>query len=242
MASGDPLLTDRHVAVSRAKLSAVERVLGHRFRDRALRRALLPPSPACPETAAFQRLEFLGDRVLGLLLTEQLFVEYPNAPEGALSIRLSYLASGDVLALIARDSGLADAVAKDMEPEPFPDHRRVLGDCVEAALGALWSDGGTDAARRFVRKHMATRIAALTDPPQDAKTALQEWALARGLEFPKYTLLRRVGKDHGPVFEIEVRVEPGSGESVAAQASGRTKRAAEKDAAARLLERLLQRQ
>ena len=221
--------------------SAVERVLGYRFRNRALRTALLPPSPARPDTTAFQRLEFLGDRVLGLLLTERLFTEYPDAPEGALSIRLSYLASGEVLALVARESGLADAVAQDMEPEPFPEHRRALGDCVEASLGALWSDGGTDVARRFVRRHLAARIAALTEPPQDAKTALQEWTQARGLEFPKYTLLRRVGEDHGPVFEIEARVEPGAGESVAAQACGRTKRSAEKDAAARLLERLSER-
>ncbi len=221
--------------------SAVERVLGYRFRNRALRTALLPPSPARPDTKAFQRLEFLGDRVLGLLLTERLFTEYPDAPEGALSVRLSYLASGEVLALVARESGLADAVAQDMEPEPFPEHRRALGDCVEASLGALWSDGGTDVARRFVRRHLAARIAALTEPPQDAKTALQEWTQARGLEFPKYTLLRRVGEDHGPVFEIEARVEPGARESVAAQACGRTKRAAEKDAAARLLERLSER-
>ena len=93
--------------------TAVERVLGYRFRNRTLRSALLPPSPARPDPTAFQRLEFLGDRVLGLLLTERLFAEYPDAPEGALSIRLSYLASGEVLALVARESGLADAVAQD---------------------------------------------------------------------------------------------------------------------------------
>ncbi len=238
MALGHSLRADRYAAVSAAGPSAVERVLGHRFRDRALREALLPPSPARPDPVAFQRLEFLGDRVLGLLLTESLFAEYPDAPEGALAKRLAYLASGDLLEVVAGESGLAEAVARDMEPEPFPVRRRVLGDCVEAALGALWSDGGTAAAGRFVRRFMAGRIEALTTPPQDAKTALQEWTQARGLDLPEYALLRRTGEDHGPVFEIEVRVESAAGRRLGARACGRTKRAAEKDAAARLLARL----
>ncbi len=216
----------------------MERVLGYRFRNRALLTALLPPSPTRPDTAEFQRLEFLGDRVLGLLVAERLFTEFPRAPEGALSIRLSYLASGDVLAVVARESGLVDAVAADMAPEPFPSHQRALGDCVEAALGALWSDGGAEGARDFIERHLAARMAALTEPPQDAKTALQEWALARRLPLPVYTLLDRTGEDHGPVFEIEVRVDPAGSDSMSARACGRTKRAAEKDAAARLLERL----
>ena len=223
-------------------LSAVERVLGYRFRSRGLRTALLPPSPARPDTVEFQRLEFLGDRVLGLLVTERLFAEFPRAPEGALSVRLSYLASGDVLAIVARESGLAEAVTEDMAPEPFPSHRRAMGDCVEAALGALWSDGGAEVARNFIERHLAARITALTEPPQDAKTALQEWTQARQLPLPVYSLLDRTGEDHGPVFEIEVRVQPAGSDSMSARACGLTKRAGEKDAAARLLERLAPRQ
>ncbi len=238
MAAGHSLLEDRHAAVKMAPPSAVEGVLGHRFRNRALGAALLPPSTTRPDPAAFQRLEFLGDRVLGLLLAERLFARYPDAQEGALSMRLSYLASGEVLTVVAGESGLTAAVERDLAPDPFPAGRRVLGDCVEAALGALWSDGGSAAAGRFVDRFMTARIEALTIPPQDAKTALQEWTQARGLELPAYSLLRRSGEDHGPVFEMEVRVDVGAGRSVNARAQGHTKRAAEKDAAAILVERL----
>ena len=207
----------------------MERVLGYRFRNRTLRSALLPPSPSRPDPTAFQRLEFLGDRVLGLLLTERLFAEYPDAPEGALSIRLSHLASGEVLALVARESGLADAVAQDMEPEPFPAHRRALGDCVEASLGALWSDGGTEVARRFVRRHLAARIAALTEPPQDAKTALQEWTQARGLEFPRYTACcAGSGKTTGRSSRSRLGSSPDPVRAWLRRRAGETKRAAEK--------------
>ena len=174
-------------------------------------------------------------------MTELLVNAFQDASEGELSFRLSYLASGEVQADVARVSGLADAIAEDMAPELFPDHRRALGDCVEAALGALWSDNAETAARAFVKRHWAARIAALTEPPRDPKSALQEWTLARRSRLPRYTLLDRQGEDHEPVFKIEVMVERDRGGAVTAQATGPTIREAEKKAAARVLEQLSRR-
>ena len=217
----------------------VETVLRHKFRDANLAFALLPPSPSNPEAiAAFQRLEFLGDRVLGLLLSEILFHEHPDAREDGLAIRLAHLSSTETLALIARESALDQAVTRDMAPRPFPSHLRILADCVEAALGALWIDGGIDAARAFIKRHFMNRIVALTEAPQDPKTALQEWTQGRKLGLPRYELLRTEGTDHEPIFEIEASIALTCGRCVRAIGRKSSKRAAEKSAAKRLLERL----
>jgi ribonuclease III len=182
-----------------------------------------------------ERLEFLGDRVLSLVLADAIFEAYPTEAEGPLALRHAALVRASMLAQVARDLGLSDAL-------DVSDHDRssgtaaldnVLADGLEALIGALWCDQGLDACHRLIRGLWKEPLATMTEPPQDPKTALQEWAQARGLPLPRYDMVARTGPDHAPTFTIEVTVEKfGS-----ARAEGASRRVAEKLAATELLER-----
>jgi ribonuclease-3 len=175
--------------------------------------------------------------VLGLLIAEWLADRYPAEQEGHLGRRLAHLVSQPVLAEIAERVGLP-AVLTVAPGEARAGVRRratVLADAMEAVLGALYLDGGLPAARRFVRNVWEATMEAQPAPPKDAKTGLQEWAQARGLGLPEYTLTAREGPPHAPVFLVTVSV----GERTGSGSAG-TKRAAEQDAARNLLERMNQ--
>ena len=247
MAVRDPLdapVQGHHLSPALAEASAAaEAVLGHRFaRADLLREALTHRSAAHPQRAgrakgagSNERLEFVGDRVLGLLIAEWLAERFPLEQEGELGRRLAHLVSQPVLAAIAEEAKLQAII--DVAPgESKAGVRRratVLADAVEAAIGALYLDGGIEPARGFVRRAWDGAMTAQAAPPKDAKTALQEWAQGRGHPLPAYVVTSREGPSHAPVFVISVTVDGRTGTG-----SAGTKRAAEQDAATDLLGKL----
>lgn len=219
--------------MSRAKgpgLAPLQKLLGYKFADPALLvRALTHASSvAGNEAETYQRLEFLGDRVLGLIVADVLDQRFPEAPEGELSRRLARLVSRETCA----------EVAAEMELEKYMRitgraTASVRGDVCESVLGALYRDGGLAAARPVIERYWGPRIESMSGPLRDAKSELQEWAHRRGLGAPAYSETLRSGPDHAPEFEIVVSVrgiEPGQGR-------GRSKREAEHDAATAILRR-----
>jgi ribonuclease-3 len=203
--------------------------LGHSFADPSLlARALTHPSATEP---SYERMEFLGDRVLGLALADVLFHRFPGESEGGLARRLSKLASRDSLAEVARAIGL---VAHVRISDGAKANDSILADCCEAVLAALYLDGGMQAARRFIETAWEDLIAADAMPPREAKTALQEWAQSRGIARPGYGIVSQSGPPHAPEFTVEVFL---AGEPPE-RGMGRTKREAERAAAEAMLERL----
>jgi ribonuclease-3 len=178
-----------------------------------------------------ERLEFIGDRVLGLLIAEWLAERFPDEQEGDLGRRLASLVSQPVLAQVADTIGLGEALSVAPGEARAGVKRRatVLADALEAALGAIYLDGGVEPAREFVRRAWGRAMSAQDAPPKDAKTALQEWAQKRGLELPAYTVSARSGPPHAPVFEVTVSVGTWRGTG-----SAGSKRAAEQLAAEQL--------
>lgn len=230
MPSSDPRATE--------DLSAVETILGHRFTDQALlARALTHRSAVADDASAYERLEFQGDRVLALVVCDLLMRAYPKEPEGSLSKRLHVLVSRETLADIALAIGIAPHLRLGGGAEVEAEARRnpsILGDVVEALIAALYRDGGIEAARAFIAANWQSRLDAAGTPPKDPKSALQEWAMARGLALPTYQEVGRDGPPHAPVFTIEVAVDG----HPPAQAEGGSKRVAEREAADRLLKAL----
>ena len=223
-------------------LGALETVLGHRFGDRALLRAALEHSslggqgarPALPER--FDRLEFLGDRVVGLVVAELLLERYPEDGEGDIARRYATLVNRDSLAGVARSIGLGRflRLSAGEAHAGGGDNPAVLADAFEAVVAAVYSDGGMERARAFLVERFAPLVAGLAVPPQDAKTALQEWAQSRGLSLPAYRTLKMTGPAHRPRIEVEVRV----GDLPPETAYGASRRAAEQVAAAALLAKM----
>lgn len=218
--------------------TAFEAILGHSFRRPALLREALTHRSAVHgrgARASNERLEFIGDRVLGLTMAEWLIERFPSEQEGALGRRLAHLVSQPVLAEVAERVGLAAAlsVAPGEARAGVTKRATVLADALEAALGALYLDGGLDAARTFVRQAWAEAMEAQAEPPKDAKTTLQEWAQKRSLELPAYVVVDRSGPSHAPSFTVRVSV----GEREASGVAG-SKRAAEQLAAESLIAQL----
>ena len=216
-----------------ADLEAFCTRLGHRFgRPELLLRALTHPSIAGTSRGDNQRLEFLGDRVLGLVMAEALYDADRQAAEGQLAPRFNALVRKETCAAVAREIDLG-AVLKLGRSEMKSGGRRketLLADAMEAVIAAIYRDAGFEAAREAVLRLWGDRIARVEPDARDAKTALQEWAQARGAPPPDYVEVGREGPDHQPMFVIEVRLA--SGQSARARAG--SKRQAE-HAAARLL-------
>lgn len=184
---------------------------------------------------SYERLEFLGDRVLGLTIAEWLYALFPDEPEGLLSRRINVLVSGATCAEVAREIGLPDHVRLGKGAKATTkDSDHVLGDVVEAVLGALYLEAGLDAARGWVRRLWATRINNQASARKHPKAALQEWAEANGRGLPRYAVLDQRGPDHQRSFTVTARV----GET-SAQATGPTKREAETAAAEALMHTIL---
>ena len=184
---------------------------------------------------SYERLEFLGDRVLGLSIAEWLYQLFPDEPEGLLSRRINVLVSGATCAEVAREIGLPDHVRLGKGAKATTrDSDHVLGDVVEALLGALYLEAGLDAARGWVRRRWDTRIHSRATANKHPKAALQEWAEAKGRGLPRYTVLDASGPDHQRSFTVAARVGDAT-----AQASAGTKREAETEAAAALLKAIL---
>lgn len=220
-----------------ADLSAFSNRLGHRFaRPDLLVRAVTHSSITSPHRDDNQRQEFLGDRVLGLVMAEALLDADPNAPEGLLAPRYNALVRRETCADVARQIDLG-AVLKLGRSEMKSGGRRkeaLLADAMEAVIAAIYQDAGFDAARKVVLQLWGKRIYNVADDARDAKTALQEWAQARGEVPPHYVEVARTGPDHQPVFTIEVRLASGPTE----RASAGSKRQAEQAAAEAMLKKV----
>ncbi|MFI5013788.1 MAG: ribonuclease III [Hyphomicrobiales bacterium] len=219
---------------------ALEALIGYSFRDKGLLALALTHVSAVgaarPRAKSYQRLEFLGDRVLGLAIAAFLYEHFPAADEGDLSKRLTELVRRESCVALAESWSLADHIR--LGPSEAQGGGRqnpaILGDVAEALIGAVFLDGGYEAANALVIGAVGERLRASARPPSDPKTALQEWAQGRGLPPPRYAILSREGPDHSPLFRISVSMEGRGG----TQAVGRSKRAAEQAAAEAMLREL----
>lgn len=223
----------------RASLEEIEARIGHVFTDKGLlARALTHPSAVSgieKRSGSYQRLEFLGDRVLGLAVAAMLFKALPEDDEGTLSRRLSDLVRAETCAEIAVALGLGDGVHVGPTESQTAVGRRpgVLADLCEAVIGAIHLDAGWAAAEAFVIRNWRERLVANSPPLRDAKSALQEWAQGRGLATPVYKVVARAGPDHAPVFTMAVII-PGLTDGIG---EGAAKRQAEIAAATSVLVR-----
>lgn len=222
-----------------AAIEELERRIGYSFADRdLLERALTHASvgKGAKKVLDNERLEFLGDRVLNLIVAERLMTELPEATEGELSKRMAGLVNYQMCAQAGRAAGLREALRFDASATKIGarDNDRVLGDACEALIAALYRDGGLPAAARFVQQFWAEALGQLDRPAKDPKTRLQEWAMARGLPFPEYVVVGQDGPAHAPRFTVEARV---SG-VIPSRAEAGSKREAEKLAADHMLEHL----
>ena len=207
----------------------IETILGYAWRDRALlEQALTHPSAAKPD---YQRFEFLGDRVLGLIMAEVLLETYPQATEGELGRRHAALVREETLALVARAWGLGEHIrlGSGERQSGGADKPAILADTVEAILGAMYLDGGEKPAQVLIRRDWKDMVRLLEG--RDAKTRLQEVLQAQRLALPQYVVLSELGPDHDKNFRVRVSCGLGS-----ADGEGRSKRVAEMAAATALLE------
>lgn len=189
------------------------------------------------EESDYERLEFLGDRVLGLTVAAWLYERFPDEPEGKLSWRLNALVSGAVCAEVGREIGVRPflKLGKQARDDGAADSDNVVGDVVEALIGALFLEHGLDTAQAFVRGRWEGRLDHQQGAPQHPKSALQEWAAAHRRKPPVYEVTSRDGPQHSPRFTITVSIK-GAGE---ARAEGASKQEAETAAAKALLEQLI---
>lgn len=218
-------------------MSETELALPYEFKNQELLRTALTHRSAGGRNApTYERLEFLGDRVLALVVADMLYDTYPSEDEGALAKRLVALVRRETLADVARtlDLGRIVRISRGEADAGGRENPAILADACEAVIGAIYRDGGLDAARAFIRRYWGELLASTVKPPKDAKTVLQEWAQGRGLDLPEYSEIGRSGPDHAPVFTIEVAV----GEYPPERGEGQTKRVAEQMAAERLLAKL----
>jgi ribonuclease-3 len=231
-----PAVTKSPRAAARETLEAR---LGYAFKNEDLLDLALTHASAAEggdvRLGSYQRLEFLGDRVLGLAIAEMLFNQYSDTPEGELSQRLSELVSADTCAeiAVAMDLGAAVKLGPGEARSGGRKRKSMLADICESVIAAVYLDGGFDAAKSLVDRFWRDRVLNPRRPLRDGKTALQEWAASRGLGTPTYRQVERAGPDHNPIFRIEVAVkgfEPAVGEA-------RAKRTAEKAAAIAFLTR-----
>lgn len=212
----------------------LEEKAGHRPADLALfERALTHSSRG---EGNYERLEFLGDRVLGLVVADWLYGLFPGEPEGKLSRRLNVLVARGTCAEVARELGLGEQMrlGKQARDDGAQDSDNVLGDMVEALIGALWLEAGFEGAKSFIRAAWADRVDRRDSAPLHPKSALQEWAAANDRKPPVYEVVGRSGPHHAPTFVVMVSIK-GVGE---ATAEGLAKQEAETEAAQALLDKL----
>ena len=208
--------------------------LGHQPKDIGLFELALTHSSV--GARSYERLEFLGDRVLGMVIAHELYERYPNEPEGNLSKRFNGLVDRETCAQNGREIGVPALVrlGKQAREDRASQSDNVVGDVVEALIGALFLDGGFEAARRFILDLWGPDLAIQRRAPQHPKSALQELAASRELKAPFYEIVSRTGAHHAPKFTVRVSV-PTLGE---ATAEGTSKQEAETAAAEALLSKL----
>lgn len=216
-------------------MSSLEEKIGYRFRQRGLLEEALT-HPSCAKPYSNQRLEFLGDTVLGVMVGKLIYRLFPTEKEGDLAKRHAALVCGESLVRYALELNLAEHLhMTDGEAATGGrDNPTNIEDMVEALFGAVYLDGGIEAVEQTFLPYWELQAGKEIAPPKDPKTALQEWAQARGKPLPSYTVAAAEGPPHAPVFTIEVSIEDGTVFS----ATAGTKRLAEREAARLLLEHL----
>jgi ribonuclease-3 len=226
--------------MNRGDVKELQQALGYTFTDndlliRALTHASALPNGTGQDGRTYQRLEFLGDRVLGLVIADMLDTGFPQAGEGELSRRLARLVSRETCAEVAAEMQLGRylLIGGSVHKGGGRATAGVLADVCESVLGALYRDGGMESARRVIERYWRPRIESMSGPLRDAKTELQEWAHRRGFDTPAYLETLRSGPDHAPEFEVEVNV----GTMLPGRGRGRSKREAEHEAATDVLRR-----
>ncbi len=185
-----------------------QKIIGYSFKDEELLRVALTHSSTC-KGHNYERLEFLGDRVLGLVIASSLFEKFPDEQEGDLAKRLSSLVQGATLAKLALQISLGDYIllsdAEKSSGGSSNDH--ILADVFESVIGAMYLDGGLEPCKAFIEDQWEDTFHTMKEPPQHPKTALQEWAQGQGLPLPLYEITSQSGPDHAPIFEIKLNVK-----------------------------------
>ena len=217
-------------------LAKLETSIGHQFADRNILHEALSHSSCTDSKHSYERLEFLGDRVLGLLLADHFYAAFPQDNEGALSLRLHGEARKSTLTTVAKNLKLADYI-KSQSGLDLAGTDGVMADVVESLMAAIDLDAGSEAAREFLHRQWSLNSRADAQNEKDAKSKLQEWSLQHGLGLPAYRQLTKSGPDHAPQMTYEVKIE--GYEAVVATAGSR--KVAEQTAAASLLELLQER-
>ncbi len=216
--------------------SKLEKIIGYSFKDKHwMERALTHSSTN--DDFNYQRLEFLGDRVLGLVIADALFLEFRDENEGGLAKRHTALVQGTTCAKVGQAHNIGDFILFSDSERQSGGHlnENIIADVVESLLGAIYVDGGYDAVHKVVLKLWGDEnIKTLKNAPQDPKTELQEWVQARGLDLPHYEIVDKIGPDHAPKFVVRITVE---GEDPLL-AEGTSRRQAEKIAADTMLQLL----
>jgi ribonuclease-3 len=214
----------------------LEKIIGYEFKDKHwLERALTHSSTN--DDFNYQRLEFLGDRVLGLVIAGALFQEFKDENEGGLAKRHTALVQGTTCATVGQAHNIGDFILFSDSERQSGGHlnENIIADVVESLLGAIYVDGGYDAVQAVVLKLWGNdTIKTLKNAPQDPKTELQEWVQARGLDLPQYEITDKIGPDHAPKFVVRVTVEGVD----PLLAEGTSRRQAEKIAANNMLQLL----
>ena len=226
------LRLDNETSKGEKSQDRLEAALGHVFKDRGLVQVALTHASAL-EGQDYERLEFLGDRVLGLILANECFHSYPNDDEGQLSMRLHALARQSALVEIAHEIDLAPLI----RAQPGMDvsrNKSILSDVVESLIAALYLDAGIHAAETFVLRYWSFETGPISHREKDAKSRLQEAAMQHGLNLPKYRLVERTGPDHAPQMTYEVQLDG----LVPVKATAGNRKSAEQQAATMLLEQL----
>ena len=210
----------------------IETALGVTPRDLSLYEQALTHAPLNVQRN-YQRFEFLGDRVLGLVVAKWLFEEFPDEREGPLSHRFMILVSGATCAAVAREIGVKSRLRlnKQGRDDGIFDRDNLLGDVIEALIAVVYLEHGFDAATAIVRRYWTPRVKGQTHAPRHPKSLLHEWADAHGRKSPVYSLIKRTGPEHAPHFEVEASV----GSAGRATGLGRSKQEAETAAAEALL-------
>jgi ribonuclease III len=209
--------------------------IGYRFSDVSLLALALTHSSAAEGIASNERFEFLGDRVLGLIIADTLLQHNPEMEEGGLARGLNALVRKEACVVVAKEVGLGAIIQMDVSEERNGgrEKKSVLGDACEALIAAIYRDGGLEAARSFILKTWAPQIKEGAQLRPDPKTALQEWAHSAHALTPNYEVKERTGPDHAPIFMVRVTIEGLEPEL----GSGKSKRSAEQEAAQALLHR-----
>jgi ribonuclease III len=217
------------------RLEELSERLGYAFNDMTLVRMALTHGSSHRMAKDYQRLEFLGDRVLGLVMAELLYRQHANEREGQMATRHSSLVKGEVCAEIADQLGLGDFIIVGVTEKRMGVQRvkSVLGDVLEAVIGAVYLDGGLEAARVFIERLWKDVLLRPTALEKDPKTFLQEWALGRAMALPRYEIKARSGPEHAPEFTVALMV----GKFLPADGKGASRQSAEMSAARNFLAR-----